>query len=63
MSTESKELVTSPCVGNCCLDNNDMCVGCFRLMDEILNWAQADVTQKKKILLNSQNRRNQVQVS
>lgn len=31
--------IASPCVRNCCLDENDICVGCFRSLDEILNWS------------------------
>ena len=42
--------ITSPCVSNCCLDNNDMCVGCFRLMEEILIWSDSDEVQKQNIL-------------
>lgn len=40
----------SPCVRNCCLDNNDMCLGCFRQLDEILIWGQATDKQKADIL-------------
>jgi predicted Fe-S protein YdhL (DUF1289 family) len=41
----------SPCVRNCCLDDKDMCLGCFRVIDEILIWGQADDTQKREILV------------
>ncbi len=34
--------VASPCVRLCCLDNSDICVGCFRSLDEIKAWSQAD---------------------
>ncbi|SJM92668.1 Predicted Fe-S protein (modular protein) [Crenothrix polyspora] len=34
--------VASPCVGLCCLDNSDICVGCFRSLDEIKAWSQVD---------------------
>lgn len=43
--------IQSPCVRNCCLDDKDMCVGCFRVMDEILIWGQADDKQKREILI------------
>ncbi|WP_268820404.1 DUF1289 domain-containing protein [Paraglaciecola algarum] len=42
--------IVSPCVSNCCLDDKDMCLGCFRMMDDILVWAQSDDNQRKKIL-------------
>ncbi|MBR9865757.1 MAG: DUF1289 domain-containing protein [Oceanospirillales bacterium] len=28
----------SPCVRNCCLDNGDICMGCYRSLEEILAW-------------------------
>ncbi|MFV0594771.1 DUF1289 domain-containing protein [Shewanella sp.] len=28
-----------PCVRNCCLDQQDICMGCFRHLDEILAWS------------------------
>lgn len=30
--------VKSPCVRNCCLDEDDVCMGCFRTIDEIIHW-------------------------
>ena len=40
MTTENKvsysTQVPSPCVRNCCLDENDVCMGCGRHIDEIL---------------------------
>ncbi|MGJ8680973.1 DUF1289 domain-containing protein [Paraglaciecola sp.] len=49
--------VVSPCVSNCCLDDKDMCVGCFRMMDEILVWAESDNQQRKLILASCEKRR------
>ena len=30
--------VQSPCVGACCLDDVQVCLGCFRSRDEIVQW-------------------------
>jgi len=48
----------SPCVRNCCLDSNDICLGCFRSMDEIMMWSKIDTTveQKKQILCKAKQR-------
>ena len=43
--------IQSPCVRNCCLDDKDMCLGCFRTIDEILIWGQAGEKQKREILI------------
>ena len=36
-----KNLPSSPCVRNCCLDENDVCLGCGRHINEILAWHKA----------------------
>lgn len=43
--------INSPCVRNCCLDQQDMCVGCFRMLDEIVGWGTASSKRKKEILV------------
>lgn len=43
-------LATSPCVGNCCLDLDDVCLGCCRHIDEITGWHHADKAQREVIL-------------
>ena len=30
--------MNSPCTRDCRLDDNDLCLGCFRLIDEIYDW-------------------------
>lgn len=32
------QVITSPCVGICRLDDNKVCIGCFRSSDEITYW-------------------------
>jgi uncharacterized protein len=48
--------VQSPCVRNCCLNQQDICVGCFRSIDEIMMWSQASEMSKQKILENAAQR-------
>ncbi len=42
--------VPSPCVRNCCLNTDDVCLGCFRTVSEIVAWGQADSNKRKSIL-------------
>lgn len=42
--------VESPCVRNCCLDDNDICMGCFRSLSEIVSWSQADDNTRREII-------------
>jgi len=42
--------VDSPCVRNCCLDKNDMCIGCGRTVEEITCWGGTGDEEKRQIL-------------
>jgi len=42
--------VYSPCIRNCCLSQEDICLGCFRSLDEILCWGAATDQKKQQIL-------------
>ncbi|MDB5813745.1 MAG: hypothetical protein JWN23_862 [Rhodocyclales bacterium] len=44
------EFVVSPCIRICCLDENDVCLGCFRTLDEIKDWRAADNSTRECIL-------------
>ena len=48
-NNKSKRL-RSPCVSNCCLDDEDICLGCFRHIDEITGWHSASDLQKIEII-------------
>jgi uncharacterized protein len=43
--------VPSPCVRNCCLDEGDICLGCYRSLAEILRWGEANDEEKAEILV------------
>jgi len=51
-------MVTSPCVRNCCLNENDICLGCFRILNEILSWQESTDAQKNQILTQCEIRKN-----
>ncbi|NOU49401.1 DUF1289 domain-containing protein [Pseudoalteromonas sp. JBTF-M23] len=51
------EVVDSPCIRHCCLDDKDICVGCFRTLSEILVWSKADTTLRRKILARCEQRK------
>lgn len=46
----SGERVRSPCVRNCCLGEDDVCLGCFRHLEEIKLWGLADDKARIKIV-------------
>jgi predicted Fe-S protein YdhL (DUF1289 family) len=47
----------SPCVRNCCLDDDLVCLGCFRSIEEIQEWSLVDDHRRRLILQNAMQRR------
>jgi predicted Fe-S protein YdhL (DUF1289 family) len=59
MATSSTDLaasnpVESPCIRLCTLDDDDICVGCFRSMAEICAWGSAADDERRQILAASE---------
>jgi predicted Fe-S protein YdhL (DUF1289 family) len=50
-------LAQSPCIRNCCLDDDDTCLGCFRSLEEIKEWGLVDDPRREAILNNAKQRR------
>lgn len=46
----SDKPVISPCVGICSLDENDICIGCYRTGREISDWGVMDNDQRRAVL-------------
>jgi uncharacterized protein len=46
----SDKPVISPCVGICSLDENDICIGCYRSGREISDWGVMDNNQRRAVL-------------
>ncbi len=42
--------VKSPCRKKCSLDRNNICPECFRSIEEIVSWPDADNGMKRRIL-------------
>ena len=47
----------SPCVRNCCLDDELTCLGCFRSLEEIKEWGTASDERRRIILQTAKARR------
>lgn len=47
----------SPCVSICALDENDICMGCYRSAEEITDWFMATPQQKREVLARCDDRR------
>lgn len=42
--------VRSPCVSICALDEQDLCVGCYRTGEEISRWGSYSDDEKRDVL-------------
>jgi predicted Fe-S protein YdhL (DUF1289 family) len=42
--------VRSPCIANCKLDEEEVCRGCFRTLDEIISWSSSTNGEKQAII-------------
>ncbi len=52
----ASEPLASPCVRNCCLDDDNVCMGCGRALEEIVSWGTASDADKTAILERSRER-------
>ena len=50
------QIIKSPCVRNCCLDKQDICIGCGRTVEEIIRWGDAAEAEKMIILKDAKKR-------
>ena len=41
---------SSPCISVCVLDDDDVCIGCYRSASEITDWFMATREQKREVL-------------
>ena len=64
-STQMSDIDTaaqSPCIRNCCLDDDLTCLGCFRSLEEIKEWGIVDNHRRRIILQNAKQRRETCQM-
>ena len=52
----AEDVVLSPCRRECCLDDDDVCLGCGRLLSEIREWKAADSARRREICAVAQGR-------
>ncbi|WP_341205569.1 DUF1289 domain-containing protein [uncultured Psychrosphaera sp.] len=43
-------MIESPCIRQCCLDDNDICCGCYRHITEITGWQKLTIDEKENVL-------------
>ena len=46
----SESQVTSPCSSICSLNEDDVCIGCYRTSSEIRDWRHMPSSQQREVL-------------
>ncbi len=54
---EAENPAQFPCVRNCCLSEENTCLGCFRTLEEIMHWSNASTAERKAILGSARQRK------
>lgn len=63
IQSKTQSSIDSPCVRNCCLDDEDFCLGCGRHIEDILQWQRVDDSERAAILVRASQRRAQARSS
>ena len=50
-------MIESPCIRQCCLDDKDICSGCFRHINEITGWQKLTTDEQRVIVSRCQIRK------
>ena len=56
-SMSTSDQPPSPCIRNCCLDDDDICLGCLRSLTEIMAWGGSNAAAKRRILAQAARRK------
>ncbi len=48
--SDATQPVKSPCIEVCSLNHEDVCIGCYRTANEIIEWFSASDERKREIL-------------
>ncbi|MEP0073494.1 MAG: DUF1289 domain-containing protein [Marinomonas sp.] len=62
MNQNTEDTIKSPCTRRCTLNEADVCVGCFRTLNDILNWQASSKEEKINILSAAQQRQHDLSV-
>lgn len=58
-NTFKLDIIESPCIGQCCLNDDQICEGCYRSLDEIGQWTLVDDETRSQFLANIEERKRQ----
>ena len=50
MSVDTSPAPSTPCIGVCRLDRDQLCMGCRRTLGEIAAWSRLDETERLRLM-------------
>ena len=59
MLKNNKSAIKNPCIHVCTLDEQKICIGCHRSVEEIRGWFTMTDDQKRDVLLRAESRRRE----
>ena len=48
--------ITSPCISICAMDDNDLCIGCYRTSKEIRDWLLMEDDERLDVIVKAAER-------
>ena len=54
--SETRQPIKSPCIEVCALEDHNVCIGCYRTADVIIDWFAAS-DERKRVILEAVHRR------
>ena len=49
--------IDKPCIRRCCLNEEEICLGCFRSFDDMCKWNKASREEKQQMLTVAEQRK------
>jgi len=51
--------INKPCIKRCCLNEEEICLGCFRTFNDMLLWNKATIEEKQEMLRIAEKRKKE----
>jgi len=55
--------INKPCIRKCCLNEDEVCLGCFRTFNDMLVWNKASNQDKKEMLEKAEMRKKNMRTN
>lgn len=49
--------INKPCIKQCCLNEEEICLGCFRTFNDMCLWNKSSIEEKKEMMQRAERRK------